>query len=91
MYLNLPNNKDLKNIINCIFILKMTKSKRLYRSKKEQMISGVCGGIGEYFKVDPTIIRLGTVLVTVLSVGIGIIIYLAAWVIVPEKRNNSKS
>ncbi len=60
--------------------------KRLYRSKKEQVIGGVCGGIAEYVNADPTIVRLIWALVTVLSWGLGIIAYLLAWIIIPEKK-----
>ena len=61
--------------------------KRLYRSKKERMIAGVCGGIAEYFDVDPTAIRLLWVLVTIFT-GVlpGCLAYLLAWIIVPEKK-----
>lgn len=59
--------------------------KRLYRSRKEKVIGGVCGGIGEYFDVDPTIVRLIWILITVLSAGLGIIGYLVAWLIIPKK------
>jgi len=62
------------------------KGKKLLRSKKHRMIAGVCGGIGEYFGVDPTPIRLLWVLVTLFS-GLfpGVIAYLIAWMIMPEK------
>ena len=60
------------------------KTKRLYRSKKERMIAGVCGGVAEYLNADPTIIRLLWVVGSFFW-GIGIIAYLAAWIIVPEK------
>ncbi len=63
----------------------MTKNiKRLYRSKKERIIAGVCGGIAEYFDVDPTLIRLLWI-VFILMGGSGIIAYLIAWIIVPER------
>jgi phage shock protein C len=55
--------------------------KRLYRSETVQMPGGVCGGLAEHIDVDPTIIRLVRVVVTLLSPGIGIIVYLAAWII----------
>ncbi|MBS3076480.1 PspC domain-containing protein [Candidatus Pacearchaeota archaeon] len=61
------------------------KTKRLYRSKKERMIAGVCGGIGECTNIDPTIVRLLWVLATLISFGAGIIAYLIAWIVVPEK------
>lgn len=59
--------------------------KKLYRSKKERMIGGVCGGIAEYFDVDPTIIRIAWVVFTLMG-GAGIIAYIIAWIIVPEKK-----
>jgi len=59
--------------------------KKLYRSKKNRIIAGVCGGIGEYFNIDPTIIRLLWVLFTLLG-GSGIIAYIVAWIIIPEQR-----
>lgn len=62
-----------------------TGMKRLYRSRRERMIAGVCGGIGEYFNVDPTLIRLGWVILLVMSGGLGLFGYLVAWVIIPER------
>lgn len=59
--------------------------KRLYRSRKERMIAGVCGGIAEYLDADPTIIRLLWAIGTLFSMGIGILAYLIAWIIIPEK------
>ena len=59
---------------------------RLYRSKKERMLGGVCGGLGEYLDVDPTVVRLVWVVVTVISMGIGILGYLLAWIIIPEEE-----
>jgi phage shock protein C len=65
--------------------------KRLYRSKTERMLGGVCGGLGEHFNVDPTVIRLLWVLVTLISLGTGLILYLIAWIIVPEDGNPDTS
>jgi phage shock protein PspC (stress-responsive transcriptional regulator) len=59
--------------------------RRLYRSKTQRMLGGVCGGIGEHIDVDPTVIRLVWAVLTLLSVGIGIIAYIIAWIIVPEE------
>jgi phage shock protein C len=58
--------------------------KRLYRSRTERIIAGVCGGIGEYFEVDPTLIRLLWVIFVLLG-GSGIIGYIIAWIIIPEE------
>ena len=65
--------------------MKMAK-KRLYRSKKERILGGVCGGIADYVDADPTIIRLIWVLLTILTgFAAGIIGYLICWLIIPEK------
>ncbi len=56
--------------------------KKLYRSRKDTKIAGVCGGIAEYFDVDPTIIRLLAVL-TIFFGGGGIIAYIIGWLIIP--------
>ncbi len=61
------------------------KGKRLFKSKKNRMIAGVCGGIGEYFDVDPTLIRLLWALITLFSLGAGVIAYIIACIIIPEK------
>ena len=64
---------------------KPIKGKKLSRSRKNRMIAGVCGGIGEYLEIDPTVIRLIWVLLVFLSFGTAIIAYIVAWIIVPEK------
>ncbi len=58
--------------------------KRLYRSREQKMIAGVCGGIAEYLDLDPTIVRLVWVLMA-FGVGVGLLAYIIAWVIMPEK------
>jgi phage shock protein C len=57
---------------------------RLYRSKNNRILGGVCAGLGEHLDVDPTVIRLIWAVVTLLSFGTGIIIYILAWIIIPE-------
>lgn len=57
--------------------------KRLYRSGKERILGGVCGGLAEYFNVDPVIIRLIWA-AAVLFYGSGILLYIIAWVIIPR-------
>jgi len=63
---------------------KNIKGKKLLRSKK-RVIAGVCGGIGEYSGIDPTVIRLLLVLFTFFSFGAGVLAYVIAWVLIPEK------
>lgn len=60
--------------------------KKLYRSETDKMLGGVCGGIGEYFEIDPTIVRLLFVLIT-LSGGAGIFAYLILWIVVPTQSS----
>lgn len=61
------------------------EQKRLYRSRTNRMISGVCGGIAEYFNVDPTVIRLIAVLLFFMGAVIGgIIAYIICAAIIPE-------
>ena len=57
--------------------------KRLYKSKTNRVICGVCGGIGEYFGIDPTIVRLLGVLLGCTSTGV--ILYIIAAIIMPEE------
>jgi len=59
--------------------------KRIYRSKDERMLGGVCGGIAKYLNADPTAIRLLFVLL-VCAGGSGILLYLLAWLIIPEEK-----
>ncbi len=57
-------------------------TKRLTRSRTERWIGGVCGGIGNYFKTDPTVIRVIFVLAGLIMGG-GLLIYLILWLIIP--------
>ena len=62
------------------------KIKRLYRApEKDSKIGGVCGGIANYFELDPTLIRVGWVILTLLSFGVGFFGYLILWAIMPRK------
>jgi phage shock protein C len=62
--------------------------RRLYRSKKGQAIAGVCVGLGEYFKVDPNLVRLAFAVLTVFA-GLGVLLYLIAWIILPEEGEDA--
>lgn len=59
-------------------------SKKLYRSRDDRMIAGVCGGLADYFNVDSSLIRLG-VLFIFLFQGIGLIAYIIAWLVISEE------
>jgi len=56
--------------------------RRLYRSTTDKKIAGVCGGLAEYFGIDPTIVRL-IWLALVLGAGVGLLAYLLFWIVVP--------
>ena len=64
--------------------------KRLYKIEYGKKIDGVCGGIAEYFNIDPTVVRLGWVMLTLLSAGAGIVGYIAAAVILPTESDAEK-
>lgn len=59
--------------------------KKLYRSSSDRMISGVCAGVADYFSIDPTLVRVGTVFLAVVTQGGIIIAYLIMSVVVPEE------
>jgi phage shock protein C len=58
--------------------------KRLFRSRKERILGGVCGGMGNYFNMDPVIMRLIWA-VLFFCAGIGFLAYIIAWIIIPEE------
>lgn len=59
--------------------------KRLYRSRTNKMLCGVCGGLAEYFNIDPTIVRLLVVLLAC-GAGSGLLAYIIAAIIIPEQQ-----
>ena len=59
--------------------------KKLTKSQKNRMIAGVCGGLAEYFKIDPTIVRLIFVVFALLK-GAGILLYLIAAIVIPSQE-----
>jgi phage shock protein C len=62
----------------------MDPGRKLYRSKTNRKLAGVCGGLAQYFNVDATLIRVLFVLLAVLG-GSGLVLYLAMWIIVPKE------
>ncbi len=64
----------------------MNTTKRLTRPHAERMIAGVCGGIANYFDLDPTIVRVGYVLLSLLSAGFpGLLVYVVLWLVMPQE------
>ncbi|GAA2754972.1 PspC domain-containing protein [Actinopolymorpha rutila] len=62
----------------------IASQKKLVRTKNERMIAGVCGGIARYAGLDPVIIRLALA-ASILLGGAGVVLYIVAWIIVPEE------
>jgi phage shock protein C len=67
----------------------MTKEKKLYRSRKDRVILGVAAGLGDYFDVDPIIVRLIFVLLTIWG-GAGLLFYIVAAIVIPEAPKAGK-
>ena len=60
------------------------ENKKLYRSSTNYKLAGVCGGIGEYFNIDPTLVRLGWIVFSVAG-GAGLLAYIIAVLVMPKQ------
>jgi phage shock protein PspC (stress-responsive transcriptional regulator) len=58
--------------------------KRLFRSKKDRVLGGVCGGLGNFFTIDPVLVRVLWAISFFVG-GVGFLAYLVAWIIIPEE------
>jgi phage shock protein C len=56
---------------------------RLHRSRDDRVLAGVCGGLGEYFRIDPVLVRIAFVLL-IFAGGLGILAYILGWIFIPE-------
>lgn len=68
---------------------KKSVEKKLYRSKKNRVIAGIAGGLGEYFDIDPVLVRVVFLGVTVLG-GAGVLVYLLMWLIIPSEGSSGR-
>jgi len=59
-------------------------AKKIYRSRSNRVLGGVCGGLGEYFDIDPTIVRLG--FVALFFIGGAVLAYLIGWIVIPKEK-----
>ncbi len=66
-----------------------TRYRRIYRDPDNQIVAGVCGGLGAYFNVDPLVFRILFIAITLLG-GAGILIYLILWIVVPVARTTAQ-
>jgi phage shock protein C len=71
----------------------MSNDKKLTRSTENRWLAGVCGGLGEYLNIDPTIIRVLFVLITLLFSMVlgGVIVYAILWIVMPESESDVPS
>ncbi|MDF2460783.1 MAG: phage shock protein PspC [Candidatus Saccharibacteria bacterium] len=60
----------------------MSTAKRLYRSRKDRLIAGICGGLADYFNIDASLVRIGLIIFSLLP-GPSIIFYIIAWIVIP--------
>lgn len=64
--------------------------KKLYRSSRDRKIAGICGGLGEYFSIDATLIRLAFVFIALVTAVIPVIVaYLIGWIIIPPAPSSN--
>lgn len=63
---------------------KKNDTKRLYRSKTDKVIGGVCGGLGKYFAIDPVILRV--IWAILVFSGVGLLAYIIAWIVIPQEK-----
>jgi phage shock protein PspC (stress-responsive transcriptional regulator) len=68
---------------------KMNGTSRLYRSTSEAMLGGVAAGLGNYFKIDPVVVRIAFVLLTIFTSGAFLLVYLAMWLLVPTPASTA--
>ncbi len=64
----------------------MSIKKKLYRSEKNKIVAGVCGGLAEYFNIDPVLVRIAFVIVSFFD-GVGILAYIILWAFVSKKSD----
>ena len=58
-------------------------ARRFYRSRRDSKLGGVCGGLAAYFDVDPPLVRVAWVVLTIASIGVGVLAYLILWLVAP--------
>jgi phage shock protein C len=64
-------------------------NRRLYRSSRERVISGVAGGVAEYFDIDPSIVRIAWVLLALITGGVFLVLYGVMWLVVPVSYSST--
>ncbi|MFH1074788.1 MAG: PspC domain-containing protein, partial [Candidatus Firestonebacteria bacterium] len=75
---NIARNRSLSAVKN-----------RFFRSRSNKMVLGICGGLAEYFNIDPVLTRIGAVLLALISGGVVVLVYLVCWFIIPLEPENA--
>lgn len=70
-------------------LIKRKKMKKIYRSRKDKVLLGVCGGLGDYFDIDPVLIRIIFILLSFVN-GFGILLYLVSAIVIPLESKKEK-
>jgi len=66
--------------------------KKIYRSREDKKVAGICGGLGEYFSIDPVLIRLAFVFIALVTAIVPMIVaYIIGWIIMPRKPSQIHS
>jgi phage shock protein PspC (stress-responsive transcriptional regulator) len=68
----------------------MDERNRLYRSTTDRKIAGVCGGLAEYFEVDPVLVR-GIFVALAIAGGVGVVLYAVLWMVVPKRAGQANT
>ena len=66
------------------------ETKRIYRSNKDRILGGVCGGLGAYLNLDPVLLRVVWAIAFFFG-GVGVLAYIIAWILIPEEPINRNS
>ena len=66
-------------------------NRRLYRSRTDSMIGGVAAGLADYLNADPALVRIVWAILVVVTGGAALIVYIVAWIVVPEEPGRSRS
>jgi phage shock protein PspC (stress-responsive transcriptional regulator) len=59
--------------------------RQLRRSRSDRMIAGVCAGVAQYLRVDPTLVRVGLAVLAIITWGVALLAYVIAWIVIPEE------
>ncbi|AYY13068.1 PspC domain-containing protein [Actinobacteria bacterium YIM 96077] len=62
--------------------------RKLIRPRDGRMLAGVCAAVASYFKIDPTVVRLGAVVLAICTLGTAVLAYAAGWLLIPEEQDD---